>query len=82
MYEVELTNQHYKVGALSLFLFISVADPQVINMWIEEVKRDSIKIQEKYTSLLKARGVRILFHEIYSCVPGYVKYVIVCDLTH
>ena len=47
-------------------MFISVADPQVLNACIDEAKEEGVKVQEKYTALLKARGVKILCHQIYS----------------
>ena len=54
----------------------------MFNAWVDEVKKESIKVQEKYAALLKARGVKILRHQIYWYVPGYVKYITVSNLKH
>ena len=43
---------------------VSVTDPQMLNVWIDDAKKESVKIREKYTTLLKARGVMMSCHQI------------------
>ena len=53
-------------------MFISVTDPQLFNAWIEELKKESVKIRDKYTALLKTKKVKILCHLIIDELPKRV----------
>ena len=40
----------------------------MFNAWVDEVKKESVKVQEKYAALLKARGVRTTPSNVLICV--------------